>query len=324
MYIHKLKIGKVELENNILLAPMAGITDLSFRKMVKKYSNPGLVYTEMVSAKAIVYNDQKTQKLINTKGEKRPVCMQLFGHEPEIIAQAAKIISKNADIIDINMGCPAPKITKNGEGSKLLCNLDLAKEIIVKTVKATDIPVTVKIRTGWNKTNKIALDLALIAEKAGAKAIIIHGRTKEDFFSGDIDFDIIKQVKKIVNIPVIGNGNIFSGKDAIKMFEETNVDGIMIGRANLGNPYKIKEIIDYCNYGKQINESKKIDENLINIIKEHLELLIEEKGEYTAIREMRKHLGWYLKNIKNASKLRDKINKIINKDEIIKLLEENI
>lgn len=232
MYIHKLKIGNVEMENNIFLAPMAGITDLPFRIICKKYSNPGLVYTEMISAKAIVYNDEKTKKLINVQGEKRPICIQLFGHEPDIIASAASQVSKYADIIDINMGCPAPKIVKNGEGSKLLLDLDLIQEIISKTVKTIDIPVTIKIRTGWDKKNIVAKEIAKIAEKEGAKGIIIHGRTKEDFFSGSIDLDIIKEVKKSVNIPVIGNGNIKNAKDAKEMFEYTNVDGIMIRKSN--------------------------------------------------------------------------------------------
>lgn len=229
MYIHKLKIGNVELENNILLAPMAGITDLPFRTICKRYSNPGLVCTEMASAKAIYYKDKKTEELLNTKDEKRPVAIQIFGSNPDIMAEAAEKVSNQADIIDINMGCPAPKVVKNGDGSRLLLNLDLIYEIINKVVNRVNIPVTIKIRKGWDKDNIVAQQVAIIAEKAGAKAITIHARTKDEYYCpGTVDLDIIKKVKESVNIPVIGNGDVKDGLSAIQMFQYTNVDGIMI------------------------------------------------------------------------------------------------
>ena len=313
--IKKLKIGNVELENNILLAPMAGVTDKSFRLMCKKYSNPGLVYTEMASSKAIFYRDIKTQKLLDIEGEKRPIAIQLFGSDPKVMAASSKEIEKMADIIDINMGCPAPKIVKNGDGSKLLLNPELIGEIIREVVSAVNKPVTVKIRKGWNKDNIVATEVAQIAEEAGASAITIHGRTREEYYSGNVDLDIIKKVKKKVKIPVIGNGDVKSIQDAKKMFEYTGVDGIMIGRGTLGNPWLIGEIIS----GKEANIS---NEEKFKCIKEHLNLEITEKGEYVGIREFRKHLCWYLKNMKESSKIRAKVNTIENVNELIENLEE--
>ena len=233
MYIRKLEIGDVKLENNILLAPMAGITDLAFRKVCKKYSNPGLVYTEMVSSKAIFYEDEKTNKLIQTEEAERPIAIQIFGSDPEIMAFAAKKVSEYADIIDINMGCPAPKIVKNGDGSRLLLNLELIYKIVKKVVESVEKPVTVKIRKGWDSENIVAVEAAKIIEEAGAKAITIHGRTRTQYYSGQVDLDIIKKIKENVKIPVIGNGDIKTPKDAKDMFDYTKVDGIMIGRAAL-------------------------------------------------------------------------------------------
>ena len=223
MYLKKLKIGDVELENNILLAPMAGITDLPFRKIAKKFG-PGLVYTEMVSSKAIFHNDEKTKKLLNINEEKRPIAVQIFGSDIESMVYAAKYVEPIADIIDINMGCPAPKVVKNGDGSKLLLNLDLAEEIVRVVAEAVKKPVTVKLRKGWNNSNIVAVEAAKRFEKAGAKAITVHGRTREDYYSGVCDLDIIKQVKAAVSIPVIGNGDVKDLKSAIRMFEYTGVD----------------------------------------------------------------------------------------------------
>ena len=232
MYIKKLKIGNVELENNILLAPMAGITDLPFRIIAKSFG-VGLVCTEMASSRAIYYNDSKTKLLLDMENEKRPVAAQIFGSDVESMKKAASYVSEFADILDINMGCPAPKVVKNGDGSKLLLNLDLAKEILEEVVKASKVPVTAKIRMGWDNDHIVAVEIAKIIEEAGCSALTIHGRTRTDFFSGKVDLDIIKKVKESVNIPVIGNGDITSVDDAIKMFEYTDVDGIMIGRGAL-------------------------------------------------------------------------------------------
>ena len=203
MYIKKIKIGDVQLDNNILLAPMAGITDMPFRKVCEKYSRPGLVYTEMLSSRALVYDDEKTKKLMNIEGEKKPIAFQIFGNDPDVMAEAAKIVSKNSDIIDINMGCPAPKVVKNGDGSRLLQNPELIGRIVKKVVEKTDKPVTVKFRKGWDKNSVNAVEVAKIIEKAGALAITIHGRTREEYYSGHVDLDIIKKVKEAVNIPVI-------------------------------------------------------------------------------------------------------------------------
>jgi len=312
--IKKLKIGDVELENNILLAPMAGITDLPFRVMAKK-QGVSLVYTEMVSAKAIFYGDEKTKKLLNMEGEKRPIAVQIFGSDIESMVYAAKYVEPIADIIDINMGCPAPKVVKNGDGSKLLLNLDLAEEIVKAVVDAVNKPVTVKFRKGWNNSNIVAVEAAKRFERAGAKAITIHGRTREDYYSGTCDLDIIKQVKEAVSIPVIGNGDVRDIKSAKKMFEYTGVDAIMIGRASLGNPWVFKSIIEGVEYIPTNQER-------LDAILEHLELMIKEKGEYVAIREMRKHISGYTKNLSNSSKFREEMNKIEDKDELVKYITE--
>ena len=319
MYIKKLKIGNVELKNNILLAPMAGVTDLSFRKICKKYGEPGLVCTEMISSKGLFYNDKKTEQFLKLNEEKRPIAIQIFGSDPEIMGKAVKIVEKYADIIDINMGCPAPKVVKNGDGSKLLLNLKLISKIVKEAVKNTEKPITVKIRKGWNDENIVAVQAAKIIEEAGAKAITVHGRTREQYYSGQVDLDIIKEVKKEVKIPVIGNGDIKSAKDAIKMFEYTGVDGIMIGRGILGEPWKMKNIIAELQGNKEIIE--KTPKEKFEIIKEHIELEIQEKGEYVGIREMRKHICWYLKNLKDSSKVKQIINQLETKEEVINTLD---
>ena len=319
MYIKKLNIGNVELNNNVLLAPMAGITDGAYRKICKKYGNPGLVYTEMASSKAIFYGDEKTDKIIRTEEDERPIAIQIFGSDPDVMADTAKKIEKYADIIDINMGCPAPKVVKNGDGSKLLLNLDLIYEIVSSVVKSVEIPVTVKLRTGWDSEHIVAKEAAKIIEQAGAKAITIHGRTRSQYYSGQVNLDLIKDVKNSVKIPVIGNGDIKSKEDAIKMFEYTGVDGIMIARATLGSPWIIKEIIDYLE-GKNIKEITPNEK--LKIILEHIDLAIKEKGEYIAIREMRKHICWYLKNLKDSSKVRNEINRLETRYEVESKLKE--
>lgn len=319
MYLKKLKIGNVELKNNIILAPMAGITDLPFRMICKKF-NPGLVCTEMISSKAIFYNDSKTKKLMNTKGEKRPVSFQIFGSDTQTMGFASKYISQFADIIDINMGCPAPKVVKNGDGSKLLLNLEEAEEIIKSVVEGSSVPVTLKIRKGWDYNNIVAVQIAQIAERAGVSAITVHGRTRSEFYTGKVDLDIIKQVKASVGIPVIGNGDIIDEESALKMFGYTGVDGIMVGRGAFGNPWIFEKIRYYLSTGKKIKDIS--NKEKLKIIKDHVELEIEEKGELTGIREMRKHISWYTKSLKNSSDFRNNINKIETKKKLLQVLDE--
>ena len=320
MYIEKLKIGNVELENNILLAPMAGVTDLSYRKICKKYGNPGLVCTEMISSKGLFYNDKKTEQFLVLNEEKRPIAIQIFGSDPSIMGQAAKIVEQYADIIDINMGCPAPKVVKNGDGSKLLLNLELVGNIVKEVAQNTTKPVTVKIRKGWDDEHIVAVEAAKVIEKAGASAITVHGRTREQYYSGQVDLEIIKKVKEAVKIPVIGNVDVKTAEDARKMFEYTGVDGIMIGRGILGEPWKINDIIQELTTGQKSQERTPMEK--LKIIKEHIELEMIEKGEYVGVREMRKHICWYLKNLPNSSQVRQTINMLESKDEVITTLEQ--
>ena len=298
---------------------MAGITDLPFRLICEKFE-PGLVCTEMVSSKAIFYGDEKTKKLMNLEGEKRPVSIQIFGSDLEAFEYATKYVSNLADIIDINMGCPAPKVVKNGDGSKLLLDLEKAKDILETVVKNSKVPVTLKFRKGWDSEHIVATEIAKIAQQAGISAITIHGRTRAEYYSGKADLKIIKKVKESVNIPVIGNGDVVDEESAKEMFEKTGVDGIMIGRASMGNPWIFKKIKYYLETGEKLPEITS-DEKL-KIIKEHLNLLVKEKGEDVAIKEFRKHLAAYSKNLPNSSNFRVRVNAIDNKKELENSIDE--
>ena len=320
MYIHPLNIGNVELENNLILAPMAGVTNLPFRVICKEIGNPGLVCTEMASARGMFHNDEKTKRLFNTKGEKRPISYQIFGSDVESMEYACKYMNDFADIIDINMGCPAPKVVKNGDGSKLLLDLERAKSIIEAVVKSAKVPVTLKIRKGWDSDHIVAVELAKKAEEIGVSAITVHGRIRTEYFSGNVDLDIIRKVKEAVKIPVIGNGDIVDEESALKMFEETGVDGIMIGRGAFGNPWVFKNIKYFLQTGEKL--TKPTNEEKLSVIKRHIELAVEEKGEDVAVKELRKHISWYTKNLKNSSEFRNEMNKIETKKELVNYIEE--
>ena len=319
MYLKKLKIKNVELENNLILAPMAGVTALPFRKICKQFG-PGLVCTEMVSSKAIYHDDSKTKLLMNTDGEKRPISMQIFGSDEETMGYAAKYVSEIADIVDINMGCPAPKVVKNGDGSKLLLDIEKAEKVIKAVVKNSTKPVTLKIRKGWDCNNIVATEFAQMAEQAGISAITIHGRTRAEMYSGKADLDIIKKVKESVNIPVIGNGDIVDEESALRMFEYTGVDGIMIGRGTFGNPWIFERIKYFLETGKKLPLTT--NEEKLRVIKEQIQLELENKTEVTAIREMRKHIAWYTKNMPNSSEFRCEINKIEDKERLMTVVEQ--
>jgi nifR3 family TIM-barrel protein len=312
--INKLKIGNVTLDNNLILAPMAGVTDLPFRLLCKE-QGAALCCMEMVSAKGIYYNNKNTESLLTVDERERPVSLQLFGSDPEIMAaMAAKIEHRNFDILDINMGCPVPKVVNNGDGSALMKNPKLAGEIIEKMVKAIDKPVTVKIRKGFDDEHVNAVEMAHIAQESGAAAVAVHGRTREQYYSGKADWSIIADVKNAVSIPVIGNGDILDAKDVIAMKEQTNCDGFMIGRGAQGNPWIFHQILHYFETGELIG--KPPIEEMIDTMLRHARLQIEFKGDYLGIREMRKHAAWYTAGYKGASKLRGMINDVESYEEL--------
>jgi len=301
-----MKIGSLEIENNVFLAPMAGVTDQPFRLLCKEMGC-GMVYTEMVSAKGLYYGGEQTKQLIDIHPLEHPIGVQIFGSEPEIMAMIAEQLNnENVDLIDINMGCPAPKIVKNNEGCALMKDMQRAEQVIRRVVKASRKPVTVKFRKGWDDNSVNAVEFAQMAEEAGAQAVTVHGRTREQFYSGCADWDIIRRVKQAVGIPVIGNGDIFSGEAAKRMFEETGCDGVMVGRGAQGNPWIFAEIRSCLRGETGIPVPSPQDK--IDMALRHGAMMLAYKGEYVAVREMRKHISWYLKGIKNASQAKTAIN----------------
>lgn len=315
----KLKIGNIEVKNNLILAPMAGVTDLPFRLLCKE-QGCGLLYSEMVSAKAVLYNNKNTFELLKVEKEENPIALQLFGSEPKVMAEAAKRLEETPfDFFDINMGCPVPKVVNNNEGSALMKNPKLAGEIVEAMVKAVKKPITVKFRAGFTKETMNAVSFAKVMEASGASAIAVHGRTREQYYSGKADWDIIRQVKEVVSIPVIGNGDVTSGKSAKALLDETVCDGIMIGRGVRGNPWLFSQILHFLETGEE--KEKPTIEELKEMILRHGRLQLKYKGEYTGIREMRKHVAWYTAGYPHSAALRSKVNSIETMDSLVELLE---
>lgn len=317
-----LKIGNVELENPYVLAPMAGVTDLPFRLLCKE-QGAGLLCMEMISAKALQYNNKNTKALLEIDPRECPVSLQLFGADPDIISEQAKRIEELPfQILDINMGCPVPKVVRNGEGSALMNQPRLVYDIVYKTARAIQKPVTVKIRKGFNDESVNAVEIARIIEDAGGAAVAVHGRTREQYYSGEADWDIIRQVKEAVHIPVIGNGDVTSGKRAIAMMEQTGCDGVMIGRGAQGNPWIFRELLEYERTGQIPKRPSK--EQIRKTMLRHARLQIALKGDYLGIREMRKHVAWYTKGLEGSARLRDDINKVESYEELEELLKERL
>ena len=308
-------IGNITLDNNIILAPMAGVSDLPFRLLCHE-QGAGLVCMEMISAKAILYHNRNTESLLEIHPQEGPVSLQLFGSDPAIMADiAARIEDRPFQILDINMGCPVPKIVGNGEGSALMKNPLLAGQIIEAVVKAVGKPVTVKIRKGFDEEHVNAVEMAHVAQESGAAAVAVHGRTREQFYSGKADWDIIRQVKQAVSIPVIGNGDVVDGKSALALLQQTGCDGIMIGRACQGNPWIFREVKNFLESGQIC--PRPTNREIVDTILRHARLQLQYKGEYIGIREMRKHVSWYSAGVPNSARFRAEINAMESMEELM-------
>ena len=317
-----MKIGNVNIENNLVLAPMAGVTDLPFRILCRE-QGCGLLYTEMVSAKAVLYNNKNTEALLEVEPEENPISLQLFGSDPQIMADMAKRLEERPfDIFDINMGCPVPKIVNNGEGSALMKNPLLVGQIVEAMAKAVKKPVTVKIRKGFNDDMINAPEIAHIVEESGGAAVAVHGRTREQFYTGIADWDIIRQVVERVNIPVIGNGDVCSAEDVIAMEQQTGCEAVMIGRGARGNPWIFSRINEYRRTG--VLPPKPDVAEIKRMIKKHAQLQLRYKGEYLGIREMRKHVVWYTTGLKDSAALRNEVNLTESMDELFELLDKKM
>ena len=318
----KLRIGNTVLENNVILAPMAGVTDLPFRVLCRE-QGAGCVVTEMVSAKAVLYNNKNTRELLQIDPAERPAAVQLFGSEPDIMAEiAARLEEGPYDYIDVNMGCPVPKIVNNGEGSALMKNPERAKEVLTAMVKAVKKPVTVTFRKGFNDLSVNAVEFAKMAESCGVAAVAVHGRTREQYYSGKADWDIIRQVKEAVRIPVIGNGDIFTPEDAGRMLKETGCDGIMVARGAKGNPWLFGRINHYLDTGEVLPGPSMAE--IKAMILRHGRMLVQFKGEGVAMREMRGHMAWYTKGMPHSATLRNEINQVETLEGFVELLDRKI